>query len=65
MPLQNMFIPGRWEEVRQPSRNELAGTLALGLPIVEASAKVCTSPPVDDEADIRCQCGLVKFHCAW
>ena len=44
-------IPGRWEEVRQPSQNELAGTLVLCLPIVEASAKVRTGPPVDDEAD--------------
>ena len=44
-------VPGRWEEVRQPSRNELAGTLVLSLPIVEASAKVRTGPPVDDEAD--------------
>jgi hypothetical protein len=44
-------VPGRWEEVRQPSRNELAGTLVLSLPIVEASAKVRTGPPIDDEAD--------------
>lgn len=45
------IVPGRWEDVRQPNRNELAGTLVLSLPIVEASAKVRTGPPVDDEAD--------------
>jgi hypothetical protein len=45
------IVPGRWEEIRQPSRNELAGTLVLSLPLVEASAKVRTGPPVDDEAD--------------
>jgi len=45
------IVPGRWEDVRQPNRNELAGTLVLSLPIVEASAKVRTGPPIDDEAD--------------
>jgi hypothetical protein len=44
-------VPGRWEEVRQPSRSELTGTLVLYLPLVEASAKVRTGPPSDDEAD--------------
>ena len=44
-------IPGRWAEVRQPSRNELNATLVLALPLEEASAKVRTGPPVDDEAD--------------
>jgi nitroimidazol reductase NimA-like FMN-containing flavoprotein (pyridoxamine 5'-phosphate oxidase superfamily) len=44
-------VPGRWEEVRQPNRNELAGTLVLSLPIVEVSAKVRTGSPIDDEAD--------------
>jgi len=44
-------VPGRWEEVRQPSRSELTGTLVLSLPLVEASAKVRTGPPSDDEAD--------------
>jgi nitroimidazol reductase NimA-like FMN-containing flavoprotein (pyridoxamine 5'-phosphate oxidase superfamily) len=45
------IVPGRWDEVRQPNRNELAGTLVLSLPLIEASAKVRTGPPVDDEAD--------------
>lgn len=44
-------VPGRWEEVRLPSRQELAGTLVLSLPLTEASAKVRTGPPSDDEAD--------------
>jgi nitroimidazol reductase NimA-like FMN-containing flavoprotein (pyridoxamine 5'-phosphate oxidase superfamily) len=45
------IVPGRWEDVRQPNRNELTGTLVLSLPIVEASAKIRTGSPVDDEAD--------------
>jgi uncharacterized protein len=43
--------PGRWEECRPPSPKELAGTLVLRLPVEEASAKVRTGPPVDDEED--------------
>lgn len=45
------LVPGRWEGSREPSAPELAGTLVLAMPITEASAKVRTGPPVDDEAD--------------
>ncbi|MBW4599884.1 MAG: pyridoxamine 5'-phosphate oxidase family protein [Calothrix sp. FI2-JRJ7] len=44
-------VPGRWDEVRQPTRQELQGTLVLSLPITEASAKIRTGAPNDDEAD--------------
>jgi nitroimidazol reductase NimA-like FMN-containing flavoprotein (pyridoxamine 5'-phosphate oxidase superfamily) len=44
-------VPGRWDEVREPSRQELDATLVLALPLTEASAKVRTGPPVDDEED--------------
>ncbi|MBD2774505.1 pyridoxamine 5'-phosphate oxidase family protein [Iningainema tapete] len=44
-------VPGRWEEVRQPNSQELQGTLVLSLPLTEASAKVRTGMPMDDEAD--------------
>ena len=44
-------VTGRWAQVRPPSRQEIAGTLVLSLPLMEASAKVRTGPPVDDEAD--------------
>lgn len=44
-------IPGRWSEVRQPNKGELQGTLVLSLPLNEASAKVRTGMPIDDEAD--------------
>lgn len=45
------IIPGRWAEVRQPSRQEIQATLVLSLPLDEASAKVRTGSPNDDEAD--------------
>jgi len=45
------IVPGRWEEVRAPSENELKATAVLAIPIEEASAKVRTGPPIDDEED--------------
>jgi uncharacterized protein len=42
---------GRWAEVREPNDKEMAATLVLRLPIDEASAKVRTGPPIDDEED--------------
>jgi nitroimidazol reductase NimA-like FMN-containing flavoprotein (pyridoxamine 5'-phosphate oxidase superfamily) len=44
-------VPGRWDEVRQPTAKELQGTYVLALPLDEASAKVRTGPPIDDEED--------------
>jgi len=43
--------PGRSAEARPPNAKELAGTLVLKLPLAEASAKVRTGPPIDDEED--------------
>jgi len=43
--------PGRSASVRQPSEDEIKMTKVVAVPIVEASAKVRTGPPVDDEPD--------------
>lgn len=43
--------PARWNEVRPPNPQELNATLVLSLRLDEASAKVRTGPPVDDEED--------------
>ncbi|HEY9659788.1 MAG TPA: pyridoxamine 5'-phosphate oxidase family protein, partial [Allocoleopsis sp.] len=45
------IIPDRWAEVRQPTPQEVAGTLVLSLPLSEASAKIRSGAPNDDEAD--------------
>jgi hypothetical protein len=45
------IVPNRWDEVRLPNAKELKATTVLRLPIEEASAKVRTGNPVDDEAD--------------
>jgi hypothetical protein len=44
-------VPGRWEQIRWPTAQELKATTVLSLPIEEASAKVRTGPPIDDEED--------------
>ncbi len=44
-------MKGRWDDVRQPTEQELRGTTVLALPLKEVSAKVRTGGPVDDEAD--------------
>jgi nitroimidazol reductase NimA-like FMN-containing flavoprotein (pyridoxamine 5'-phosphate oxidase superfamily) len=49
--LTEHLAPGRWAEVRQPTREEMRATMVLALPLAEASAKVRTGPPVDDEED--------------
>ena len=45
------IVPGRWAEVRGPNRKELKGTRVLAMTLDEASAKVRTGPPVDDDED--------------
>lgn len=49
--LTEHFVPGRWEDVRWPTELELKATSVLKLAINEASAKIRTGPPVDDDED--------------
>lgn len=44
--------PGSWGRTRRPNRRELAATAVLAIPLTEASVKVRTGPPVDDDADL-------------
>jgi len=49
--LSEHIVRGRWADVREPNEEELIKTTVLELPLVEASAKVRTGPPIDDEED--------------
>jgi nitroimidazol reductase NimA-like FMN-containing flavoprotein (pyridoxamine 5'-phosphate oxidase superfamily) len=49
--LVERLIPERWGDVRAPNPKELKATRVLAVPLDEASAKVRTGPPVDDEED--------------
>ena len=51
--ITNHVIPGRWEEARQPSEKEDKGTRLLAIDITEASGKVRTGPPGDDDEDMN------------
>jgi nitroimidazol reductase NimA-like FMN-containing flavoprotein (pyridoxamine 5'-phosphate oxidase superfamily) len=45
------IVPGRWAEVRPPTDSELRATALVAIEIDEASAKIRTGPPADDEED--------------
>lgn len=45
------LMPGRWEEVRVPTRKELAATTVLSVPLDEASVKVRAAGASGAEAD--------------
>lgn len=45
------MVPGRYAETRPPNREEIQRTLVVALPIAEASAKIRTGPPVEEEED--------------
>ncbi len=42
---------GRWNDVRKPTVGEWKATLVIAFEMEEASAKVRTGPPVDDDED--------------
>ena len=62
--LSEHMIPGRWKDVREPNEAELQQTTVLSLPIDEASAKIRTGPPLDDEEDypMNVWAGVLPFR---
>lgn len=47
----NKMCPGRWDDIRKPNATEWKGTMVIAFDIEEASAKVRTGGPKDDEED--------------
>lgn len=45
-------FPGRWDRLRAMHAQEVKATAILALPIAEASVKIRTGGPVDDEEDM-------------
>ena len=45
------LFPGRWEEIRPATEQELKATTVVTMEIEQASAKVRTGPPIDDDED--------------
>ncbi len=50
--ISDHLLPGRWDDIRGPSKKELAATLVLALPLDEVSVKVSEGGPTDDEQDV-------------
>lgn len=46
------LVPGRVRDARPANEVELKATLVVSVPLEEASAKIRTGPPVDDEEDL-------------
>src|SRR5258708_9287306 len=50
--LTNKMVPGSWDYLRPVKANEVRKTTALAFKIEEASAKVRTGMPIDEEKDL-------------
>ncbi len=51
--LADHVAPGRGAEARLPNEDEFRQTMILAVPINEASAKIRTGPPTDDDEDLQ------------
>jgi nitroimidazol reductase NimA-like FMN-containing flavoprotein (pyridoxamine 5'-phosphate oxidase superfamily) len=49
--ISDHLIAGRWNDVRLPTEQELKATAVLEFTMEEASAKIRSGPPLDDEED--------------
>ena len=49
--LSEQIIPGRWEQARRPTPQEVKGTTVLAFPIVEGTAKIRSGEPHDNAED--------------
>jgi hypothetical protein len=58
--------PGRLRQVRPPTDPEVDGTIVVEFPVLEASAKVRSGPPMDDPEDLALDCwaGVIPLHLA-
>jgi uncharacterized protein len=50
--LTNKIVPGSWDYLRPVKENEISKTIALAFSLSEASAKIRTGMPVDEEEDM-------------
>jgi nitroimidazol reductase NimA-like FMN-containing flavoprotein (pyridoxamine 5'-phosphate oxidase superfamily) len=62
--LVDRFVRGRAEDVRGPNERELKATAVVAIPLLEASAKIRSGPPLDDVEDLTVPCwaGVLPLH---
>jgi len=65
--ISEKLISGRWGDARNPNEKELDATSVVAIQIEEASAKIRTGPPKDDEEDYELPiwAGLVPLEQRW
>lgn len=49
--ISEQMLPGRWDDARQPTEKELNATTVVAVEIEEATAKIRTGGPEDNEED--------------
>ncbi|GAA3106652.1 pyridoxamine 5'-phosphate oxidase family protein [Nonomuraea salmonea] len=65
--LSERLAPGQWDYVRRPSRKELAATAVLALSLEEASVKMRSGGPKDEEEDyaLPVWAGVLPLVTSW
>lgn len=66
--LAEHMAPGSWDHARGPTRKELAATLLLAVDTTEASVKVRSGPPGDENDDVtgaNCWAGVLPVVTTW
>jgi uncharacterized protein len=66
--LAEHLAPGSWDYARPPTRKELAATAVLALDLAEASVKVRSGPPVDEDEDVTAGdiwAGVLPLRAYW
>ncbi len=58
------LVPGRWDDMREPNSQEMKATTVCALEVEEASVKIRTGPPKDDEEDytLDCWAGVIPIR---
>ena len=57
--------PGRWEELRPATDQEIKGTGVVRLSLTEASAKIRTGPPSTTKRTTAIRCGPASCPSPW
>jgi hypothetical protein len=65
--LTEHLMPGRWAQLRSPTRKELAATTVLAMPLTECSVKISTGDPQDPDEDLDAPvwAGVVPLEHSW
>ena len=62
--MMERIVPGRWPDLKPPTRQELKATTVVSLKLEEVAAKVRSGPPIDEpeDYDLDVWAGVVPMH---